>query len=252
MIRPGVSATVNGSGRTPLTLDEVAFKNAGTLTVSGEKGAEAAAAIDGESNAVLVNSGTFILNTIGYSLRGPSGTKFINTGTLKKTEGSWTTTIAMPIENLGAIHVEAGKFEYLYPVIDRESSTQWGGGENPSVLGHPESKCGDPVSCATGNFSETQTDFSVGGRGVGLDLARTYNSQAAVAAGRKKATFGYGWSSSFSDRLKVNPNAKWRRLTRATAAGWPSRKAQGNRSRRRPGRRTLSRALRSWLHADAR
>ena len=75
-----------------------------------------------------------------------------------------------------------------------------------SVLGHPESKCGDPVSCATGNYSETQTDFAIGGRGVGLDLTRTYNSQAG--AEDVKGVFGYGWTSSFSDHLVVNKTSK--------------------------------------------
>ncbi|HXM87492.1 MAG TPA: DUF6531 domain-containing protein, partial [Solirubrobacteraceae bacterium] len=53
------------------------------------------------------------------------------------------------------------------------------GGENPSAPKHPCPVCGDPVVASTGDFYQTQTDISVGGRGVGLDLARTYNSQSA-------------------------------------------------------------------------
>jgi YD repeat-containing protein len=55
----------------------------------------------------------------------------------------------------------------------------------------------DPVNCATGNLTETQTDFNVPGRGAGLTLARTYNSQAASTPG----PFGYGWSWSFGAHL---------------------------------------------------
>lgn len=62
---------------------------------------------------------------------------------------------------------------------------------------------GDPVSCATGNLTESETDLSVGGRGVPLNLVRTYNSQAAVEASSPRM-FGYGWSSSFSDHLEIN------------------------------------------------
>jgi YD repeat-containing protein len=62
------------------------------------------------------------------------------------------------------------------------------------------------VSCQTGNFSQTQTDFAIGGRGVGLTLSRTYNSQAAVAG--HKGIFGYGWSNSFSDHLTIEKTSK--------------------------------------------
>ena len=47
----------------------------------------------------------------------------------------------------------------------------------------------DPVNCATGVFWHTFTDFSVPGRGVPLDLTRTYESSEAGTDG----PFGYGW-----------------------------------------------------------
>lgn len=56
---------------------------------------------------------------------------------------------------------------------------------------------GDPVNCATGNFSETATDASVPGRGPGLKLTRTYNSAAAATP----TPFGYGWSDSYAMSL---------------------------------------------------
>ena len=63
----------------------------------------------------------------------------------------------------------------------------------------------DPVNCATGNFTETQADLHVPGRGVGLTLARTYNAQAAVSAAKRETSgpglFGYGWSWTFGARL---------------------------------------------------
>jgi RHS repeat-associated protein len=60
----------------------------------------------------------------------------------------------------------------------------------------------DPVDCATGNFYETQTDLSLPGRGAGIALTRTYNSQAAAAAD-SAGMFGYGWTSSYSDHLAI-------------------------------------------------
>jgi RHS repeat-associated protein len=62
---------------------------------------------------------------------------------------------------------------------------------------------GKPVNCATGNQVETQTDLSVGGRGLGLHLTRTYNS---LLAGKQSehGPFGYGWTGSYSAHLKVS------------------------------------------------
>jgi RHS repeat-associated protein len=66
-------------------------------------------------------------------------------------------------------------------------------------------KClsGYPVNCATGNQTETHTDLSVGGRGPGLRLTRTYNSQLA-AHESSPGPFGYGWTGPYSARLEVN------------------------------------------------
>ena len=69
--------------------------------------------------------------------------------------------------------------------------------------GEPDRKTcflGGPVNCATGNQVVTQADLSVGGRGPGLALTRTYNSLAAV----KQSTagpFGFGWTGSYSAHL---------------------------------------------------
>jgi RHS repeat-associated protein len=61
--------------------------------------------------------------------------------------------------------------------------------------------CADPVDCATGNLDEQVSDLSIPGRGLGLDLDRTYNSLAAGSDG----PFGYGWSSSLGMYLTQAP-----------------------------------------------
>jgi RHS repeat-associated protein len=63
-----------------------------------------------------------------------------------------------------------------------------------------EHKCfrGFPVNCATGNQVETQTDFSVGGRGLGLNMTRTYNSLLAAREYEEPGPFGYGWTDPYS------------------------------------------------------
>jgi RHS repeat-associated protein len=62
------------------------------------------------------------------------------------------------------------------------------------------------VTDSTGNFFENQTDLSIGGRGVGLALTRTYNSQDGAKG--LHGPFGYGWSSSFGDHLALDKEHK--------------------------------------------
>lgn len=49
---------------------------------------------------------------------------------------------------------------------------------------------GDPVNTESGNFSESMTDLATPGRGLPLNVTRTYNAQLATS----DAPFGYGWS----------------------------------------------------------
>jgi len=72
----------------------------------------------------------------------------------------------------------------------------------------PQCNCDDPVNTLTGNEAETQTDLVVGGRGLGLNWTRTYNSQLAVAQhkGGGAGSLGYGWRGSYSAHLEVGGN----------------------------------------------
>jgi RHS repeat-associated protein len=79
------------------------------------------------------------------------------------------------------------------------------GRSNPSEPEYPRTQCGHPVNCATGNQFEVQSDLSISGRGGGMSLVRTYNSQAAAQGAT--GPFGYGWSSSYSDHLAIDQAA---------------------------------------------
>ncbi len=81
------------------------------------------------------------------------------------------------------------------------------GMENEAEPDLNRSCAGDPVNCATGNLIETQTDLSVGGRGPGLNLIRTYNSQLA-ATQSEHGPFGYGWTGPYSAHLTFNEEAE--------------------------------------------
>lgn len=209
-------STMSGSGSTVLqsggsgkiedpgiertfTIAHRSFLNEGAVTVGSQ------ANLTESEGATVENTGTFTENGPGIGVGSGAAPLFVNAGTFQKTGGPELTRVKVDFENLGTIRETSGRYEFQHPVVP-ESSTRWGGAENPSSPGHPHSTCGDPVDCATGNYSETQTDLAVGGRGVGLDLTRTYNSQAAAAG--EHGPFGYGWTSSFSDGLVVEKTAK--------------------------------------------
>jgi RHS repeat-associated protein len=78
---------------------------------------------------------------------------------------------------------------------------EYGSGSG-SAPNKPKCMTGKPVNCATGNEVETQTDLSVGGRGPGLHLTRTYNAQLA-ATQSAPGPFGYGWTGSYSAHVEV-------------------------------------------------
>jgi RHS repeat-associated protein len=61
-----------------------------------------------------------------------------------------------------------------------------------------------PIDTQDGNFWHTFSDLTIPGRGVPLNLQRTYNSLDAGTDG----AFGFGWSSSYTMRLDVaHPDA---------------------------------------------
>jgi len=199
VIEAGATGTIETAGAAWLTLNQRVLVNKGTLTAPKETG------ITGSKHAMILNTGTFVLNgeTEGEDhglISGKGEAKLVNTGTLKKTEGTGKTAIQWELENLGQILEETGKFE-IFDEVRVPNEQDWGGGGNPSAPGQENPECGEPINCATGDFYETQTDLAVGGRGVGLDLTRTYNSQAGAAS--IQGIFGYGWGNSFSDHLVV-------------------------------------------------
>ena len=73
-------------------------------------------------------------------------------------------------------------------------------GDNPA---EPHCQCddgSDPIDSATGNLTETTSDIALPGRGVAIDLERTYNSLNASTPG----PFGYGWTDSYNITLTTN------------------------------------------------
>ena len=61
----------------------------------------------------------------------------------------------------------------------------------------------DPVDCVSGDFWKTFTDVNVPGRGVALNLTRTYNDMN----GSTQGIFGYGWTSSYDQHIIFDADA---------------------------------------------
>ncbi len=121
---------------------------------------------------------------------GGTNPRIINRAAFDKNSGTGTTTVTVPFENAGRIHQFSG-------VLDIKNRV----GVPHSERFGPRCNCGDPVEAGSGDFSETQSDFAIGGRGIGLDLSRTYDAITAAAAAAP-GVFGYGWSNGFSDHLR--------------------------------------------------
>lgn len=77
-------------------------------------------------------------------------------------------------------------------------------GSNPAYIacGCAQRTAGDPVSTQTGYYSDTFTDLSTPGRGLPLNLTRTYTAATADPTGPNGAlavngAFGWGWTSTY-------------------------------------------------------
>ena len=224
--------TLGGSGSTVLQAGGIGTISIGPTIRKGKLVNEGTIAFEGEyinmqENAVIENSGTFEANAEGAGLGGEGETEgvFVNTGTFEKTVGTGVSIIKAEFRNYGSIReLTTGRFEFKRGFV-RNQEEEWGEG-NPSAANQEQSsECGEGVNCVTGNLSESQTDFAIGGRGVGLDLTRTYNSQAAAKA--ILGAFGYGWSSSFSDHLVVEGASKKATLHQANGSIVPFTEGSG-------------------------
>jgi hypothetical protein len=150
----GSSATGTIEGGESLSLAKRTLVNEGTVTfVNGQ--------IPMSEGAKIVNVGTFKADSESGApeiTSGAGGARIVNRGTFEKAAGTGTTTVAPEFEEEGIVSQLSGRLVIEDPVTAEASTTLGPEGRSP---GQPNAKCGDPVSCATGNDTETQTDAGV-------------------------------------------------------------------------------------------
>jgi RHS repeat-associated protein len=90
------------------------------------------------------------------------------------------------------------------PPVDPTPSEGDGSGSNGGSPGLTIQECGKVVNCATGDETELQTDTAIGGRGLGLNIVRSYDAQAAASAqaeGKGVGLWGWGWTGPYEVSL---------------------------------------------------
>jgi len=217
------AGTMEGSGKTTAT--KTAYNTFGERVTLKQRGLvlDGGFQLEGESSlamgdgAVLENKGEFAANSEGAP-SGPSiqiaegstsDPKIINKSEFNKEEGSGVTEVTVPFKNEGMIRPFTGTLR-ITRRIGIPASERFGF----------RCHCGDPVEAASGDFLESNTDIAVGGRGVGLELTRSYSSIAAAKASAP-GPFGYGWTSTFGDHLLVEEEGSKITLVRADGSTVP-------------------------------
>jgi YD repeat-containing protein len=83
-----------------------------------------------------------------------------------------------------------------HPGPSTPSSSDSKGGGTPGTPPN-QCSCDDPVNTSSGEYWTKVDDVSVPGRGVPLDLSRTYSALAPTLGGR----FGNGWTDSYNESI---------------------------------------------------
>lgn len=192
----GGTLTIAGTLSGDATIDgETVVVNGGGVVESG--GESSPGTIRGENGAVLKNFGTMISGNFVTAPSADPPTLVNETGgSMVNYWGSgYTNYVGWPYQGGGSVAQASWMLE--------GGAGSWYGGKNPASPNSVVPSCGDPVICASGDQTESQTDLSVQGLGGPLQLVRNYNSQLA-ASQTSPGPFGYGWTSSFEAHLWVN------------------------------------------------
>jgi RHS repeat-associated protein len=162
--------------------------------------------------ATVAGSGSTPTGTVTWILTGPgsptcvdstldaSGVATCTVSDVQAGDYSVTASYSGDTNYSSADGTDSATVAAAVPEPGLEGGTGLGDGVTP-VDPQPCNNSGSsPVNCGSGDFWHTFTDLEVPGRGIPLELTRTYNSLSAQSEG----IFGYGWSSSYDASLALN------------------------------------------------
>ncbi len=179
-IPSGITQTISFSGALPASVND--FQTNYYVVLS----------INGGGNPTKQGNGTIVVQQYNYGGGGGSGSTLDTDGdgvpnTAEITIGSKVngTNTIKPVDKNKTLTVKSNKVDGVAPKSAGTAvASQVAQG---SVFG------GDPVNMRTGALEFDQTDFRLGGRGIGLNLVRTYDSKLSDFSGR----LGNGWFDSY-------------------------------------------------------
>lgn len=191
-----------GSGEVAGNLIERTLVNEGSVKV-----AEAELYLG--PGAYVENLGTFTDNyevSFGIGRGSKDESKgFRNLGVFRRTsvgveKGAKEPGVEPAFYNYGVIEEGEPPYQGIeFAHLIQGGKNSWGCGTPDPSFPKRELAEQEGVCTASGDLAETQTDFAIGGRGIGLDVVRTYNSRAAAA--NLSGGFGYGWTSPYTTHL---------------------------------------------------
>ena len=208
MDRRGRFTTIAGNGGTGNT------GNGGPATLAEFEGVEALA-VDSRGDLYLETSGYYIrvvspegtINAVAGQ-PWPAGATPTPIGA-KARSAAFNGIAGIAVDARDNLYVSDMGNELLLSLrapVEAESTVSWilherieslegerTGGGNPSENTCDQGCVGDPVSTASGEYSETKADLALPGRGPALSFDRTYSSQLAGTSG----PLGYGWTGSY-------------------------------------------------------
>jgi RHS repeat-associated protein len=183
----------------------------------GDGGAATSACVNGPSKVSVAQGQIFIADTLNERVRvvkngiiqtfaGGSGSGFLFCGdggpATQACLYNPTGVAAASVTNVYIADASNNRIRYVFPSNAGALTAKENSCCNPSepMVSFSAGSAGDPINTAFGTFSETFADLYVGGRGLPLTLAHSYNSVFAGTNG----PLGYGWTHSYNMQLNVN------------------------------------------------
>ncbi|MEZ0109789.1 RHS repeat-associated protein [Catenulispora sp. EB89] len=177
------------------------------------------------ATGAAVTDATYKVSTAGYGTylaplnQDQEREAWLTLGTVALAPGATVSLSNISGSQAGAYDVAFDAMAFLpqggtpgVPIGGAPATAERPGGANPSWT---QCLCstrtaGDPVDTATGAYSDSFTDLSTPGRGLALDLTRTYDSALADPSGPNGAAavngpFGWGWTFSYGLSAATDP-----------------------------------------------